>query len=142
MYTTLHVLSCLLIPTLTAAISVVPEEIRMDWVSTAEPFRTDCECESGIAPDLSQRVLSLAEFPNDSCLKCYMCCLSTNLNLMNPATYELSVKELVRRVAGVDYVIATKCVNATSGLKNPSEKVYQTSLCIVFSLVQPPISIT
>ncbi|XP_031346123.1 uncharacterized protein LOC116172980 [Photinus pyralis] len=142
MYTALHMLSCLLIPTLTVAISQVPEEIRMDWVSTAEPFRIDCECESGIAPDLSQRVLSLAEFPNDSCLKSYMFCIGTKLNLINTATYEVSVKEYVRRVAGVYDMIATKCVNATCGLKDPCEKIYQMSLCIVFSLVQPPISIS
>ncbi|KAB0795739.1 hypothetical protein PPYR_09800, partial [Photinus pyralis] len=121
----------------------VPEEFRMDWVSTAEPFRADCECESGIAPDLSQRVLSLADFPNDSCLKSYMFCIDTKLNLINPATptYELRVNEYVHRVTGVDHTIASKCVNATSGLKDPREKVYQMSLCIVFSLVQPPISI-
>ncbi|KAB0795740.1 hypothetical protein PPYR_09801, partial [Photinus pyralis] len=119
----------------------VPEEFRMDWVSTAEPFRTGCECESGVAPHLSQRVLSLADFTNDPCLKSYIFCLFTKLNLINPATYEISVKEHVRHVAGVDEMIATNCVNATRGLKDSREKVYQMSLCVVFSLVQPPISI-
>ncbi|XP_031340219.1 uncharacterized protein LOC116168485 [Photinus pyralis] len=118
------------------ALSIVPQEFRAAWVIVAEPHRVDCECKTKVSPDLSERALSLAEMPGDSCLKCYLLCICEKLNLINPATFEFNVDEIVRTVAGMDEFIASNCVNASS-TKDPCEKVYQAILCSIYSLLVP-----
>ncbi|XP_031346246.1 uncharacterized protein LOC116173101 [Photinus pyralis] len=114
---------------------VVPIYLREAWYAMISPYISECVCETRVDPSFVRRTFLETEFPDDSCLKCFMKCVGFLLNVMNAATGEWNEKELVRQVAGVTPEIASTCNNQTAGLVDVCEKTFNFYQCLVYSVM-------
>ncbi|KAK4887731.1 hypothetical protein RN001_004002 [Aquatica leii] len=120
-----------------------PQSIRIEWNKFDEYAVTKCMCESGVMPDLVQKMIKNSEYTNDPCFKCYLKCLISERGLMD-ANGNYIVDALVLHMANITSAVAQLCVNTSITVQDPCQKAYNVvfSVCIGLAYLKSfPLSI-
>ncbi|KAB0797001.1 hypothetical protein PPYR_11062 [Photinus pyralis] len=116
------------------AVKVVPKYIRVAWYRSALPFADECICRTGVLARYATNVFLNADYPSDSCLKCYVRCIYIRLHYMNSSNGTWNADEISRTMKGMTPKITENCIKRTRNIVDDCEKAFQLFLCAVYAL--------
>ncbi|XP_031359056.1 uncharacterized protein LOC116182655 [Photinus pyralis] len=81
----MYYFSCIIFTSLIASFYCeVPPEVQDDWIQGTTRSFSVCVCETGVDEQLAWRLFRYLEYPDDSCLACYLNCIHRRHQLMYP----------------------------------------------------------
>ncbi|KAK4883842.1 hypothetical protein RN001_000113 [Aquatica leii] len=132
-----YIIVFLYLTTLSNALMEVPLDYRLGWDDVTKKHISECICDIGVSPAKAVDFFLKGEYSTDRCIYCYIKCVAMKMNLLNPATGEPNVDEILRQLAGTNRDMLTQCKNGTHFLKDHCDIAYFMYSCIVTHVIVP-----